>query len=367
MSEDEQRTPKRPSDEAFERLYRAHRRAVYRFVLRDLGDPQEAEDVTQIAFLDAYRALSRGSRPDAPRPWLYTIARNASRRRFRRERPDEVPLEDSVTLVDPQAADAAAREIVAAVLALSQRHREVLLLREVHGLSAAETARELDTSIPSVEMALFRARREVRSALESAGFAPERRGPAALVAGLLPARLVRLALIASPGATASSVGVVGLGALVVALGGASGAVRPDRARIGIEPASIAPSVVQPAVRHAETSRGERASVDALVLVPDPPQYTPAKNPDYEPQAAQQEADTQPGAGPAAAAPSAAAPTTSAPLHIPANPPVQLPKLPPAPPPQLPAPPLAVPAPTVPPVPALPAAPAVPIVPPAQLP
>ena len=93
MAENEHRYTKGRPDEAFERLYRAHRREVYRFVLRDVGDPQEAEDVTQIAFLDAYRALARGNRPDEPRPWLFTIARNASRRRFRRPQPDEVPLE----------------------------------------------------------------------------------------------------------------------------------------------------------------------------------------------------------------------------------------------------------------------------------
>ena len=68
MAENEHRYTKGRPDEAFERLYRAHRREVYRFVLRDVGDPQEAEDVTQIAFLDAYRALARGNRPDEPRP-----------------------------------------------------------------------------------------------------------------------------------------------------------------------------------------------------------------------------------------------------------------------------------------------------------
>ena len=44
----------------FERLYRRHRSDVYRAVLRDVRDADEAEDVTQIAFLDAYRALLRG-------------------------------------------------------------------------------------------------------------------------------------------------------------------------------------------------------------------------------------------------------------------------------------------------------------------
>ena len=324
MAENEHRYTKGRPDEAFERLYRAHRREVYRFVLRDVGDPQEAEDVTQIAFLDAYRALARGNRPDEPRPWLFTIARNASRRRFRRPQPDEVPLEEAVPVVDSGAAEAAAREIVAAVLALSRRHREVLLLREVHGYSAAETAGELGTSIASVEMALFRARREVRGALERAGLGPERRTPLPLVAGLLPARLVRW-LAAAPGvasapAALSSFGIVGLGAtLVVALGGASGAA-PRPVTPPVERAvGVAPAVH--AGRHAHP-RHERSQLDELAGVPAdhvpafrPPDAQDAAVAASESAAAQQHSQTAPPTDPPAARPAAAppAPTSAAPV------------------------------------------------------
>ena len=46
-----------------EQLYRGHRDAVYRSVLRDVRDPDEAEDVTQTAFLQAYGSVLRGRRP----------------------------------------------------------------------------------------------------------------------------------------------------------------------------------------------------------------------------------------------------------------------------------------------------------------
>jgi RNA polymerase sigma factor (sigma-70 family) len=294
MAGDEHRTTKGRSDEAFERLYRAHRRAVYHFVLRDLGDPQEAEDVTQMAFLDAYRALARGSRPEEPRPWLFTIARNASRRRFRRPQPDEVPLDEAVPVVDPGAAGAAAREIVAAVLTLSKRHREVLLLRDVRGYSAAEAAGELGTSIASVEMALFRARREVRSALERAGLGPEGRRPISVLAGLLPARLIRLLGSVSALTSAPSLGVVGLGAtLVVVLGGASGATVPTASTPVGHTIGPAPVVHISSRTHTHRHRstlsefaGPRAGRSA-VLAPDDsnaPDAAPSAAPQQGPQA-----------------------------------------------------------------------------------
>jgi RNA polymerase sigma factor (sigma-70 family) len=81
------------SERSFERLYRSHRADVYRSLLRELGNREDAEDVTQSAFLDVYRALARGNEPE--RPWLFTVAENARRRRFRRLRrgPDQSELQ----------------------------------------------------------------------------------------------------------------------------------------------------------------------------------------------------------------------------------------------------------------------------------
>ena len=81
-------------DRSFERLYRLHRGEVYGAALRDLGNVHDAEDVTQAAFVDAYRAILRGSRPESPRAWLLAIGENVRRRRFRaaRHRPAEQPV-----------------------------------------------------------------------------------------------------------------------------------------------------------------------------------------------------------------------------------------------------------------------------------
>src|SRR4029453_17534367 len=87
-------------DRSFERIYRRHRREVYGSVLRDVRNPEEAEDVTQAAFLNAFGAMRRGDRPEKPKAWLLTIARNVVRRRarLRAERPQEVELDTDLFL-----------------------------------------------------------------------------------------------------------------------------------------------------------------------------------------------------------------------------------------------------------------------------
>src|ERR671933_2615289 len=81
-------------DKAFERLYERHVRSVYRYAAAMLGDPADAEDVTQTTFLNAYRAFASGTRPEKPQSWLIAIAHNVCRQRFRQvaRRPLEVAL-----------------------------------------------------------------------------------------------------------------------------------------------------------------------------------------------------------------------------------------------------------------------------------
>ena len=67
----------------FERLYRRYVTDVYRYAAYVLRDRAEAEDVTQVAFLNAFRAFQRGERPHKPRSWLLTIVHNECRRHFR--------------------------------------------------------------------------------------------------------------------------------------------------------------------------------------------------------------------------------------------------------------------------------------------
>jgi RNA polymerase sigma factor (sigma-70 family) len=156
-------------ERSFERLYRKHVRDVYAFSLGILGNPDDAEDVTQTTFMNAYRALARGDGIDNPRAWLLKIAHNVCRQRFRTaaRRPQEVELAqelaDAFVEEEPPAAD----EIRAALRHLAFNQRTVLVLREIEGLSYAEIADTMGITPSAVETLLFRARRALREQLEA--------------------------------------------------------------------------------------------------------------------------------------------------------------------------------------------------------
>jgi len=174
------------ADLSFERLYRGHRGDVFRAALRELGNVHDAEDVTQAAFVDAYRAVLRGSRPEAPRAWLLTIAENVRRRRFRTavRRPREESL-------DPEAARAAeptteqANALRSALAALPRQQRDVFLRREIAGLSYEEIAEDLGSTVGTVQMLLFRARQALRAELEPPPVTQRNRGIVAPLPGSL--------------------------------------------------------------------------------------------------------------------------------------------------------------------------------------
>lgn len=157
------------ADRSFERLYRTHRRDVYNFVLHDVRNPDDAEDVTQVAFLNAYRALRSGRPPESPRAWLLTIAQNVCRRRFRKRSAaiHEVPLDTELAVAAPDDYDGpTADEIYEAFRRLPKNQRAALAMRELQGSPYAEIAAELNLSVPAVETLIFRARRALRTELE---------------------------------------------------------------------------------------------------------------------------------------------------------------------------------------------------------
>jgi RNA polymerase sigma-70 factor (ECF subfamily) len=186
----------RAGDEgAYRRLVEPHRAELHAHCYRMLGSVHDAEDALQDTLLRAWRGLARFEGRSSPRNWLYRIATNAcmdvSARRPKRVLPlDAVPgaalgeapgrpLAESVWIeaypdrelgVPDGSADPEARyelreslelAFVAALQHLPARQRAVLILREVLGFSAAETAALLDLSVPAVNSALQRARRSI--------------------------------------------------------------------------------------------------------------------------------------------------------------------------------------------------------------
>jgi RNA polymerase sigma factor (sigma-70 family) len=157
------------ADRAFERLYRRYVADVYRYVLAVLQNEADAEDATQTAFLQAYRAYERGERAEKPLNWLIAIAHNVCRQRFRESarRPRLVELDDEVAAARPSDEEAPnAEEIRRALGFLAFNQRAALVMRELQGRSYGEIGRILGLSTSAVETLLFRARRAMREQLE---------------------------------------------------------------------------------------------------------------------------------------------------------------------------------------------------------
>jgi RNA polymerase sigma-70 factor (ECF subfamily) len=155
---------------AFGELIRRHQDFVYGAVLRVLRNPTLAEDVTQEAFLRAYRARE-GFRGDAAvRSWLYRIGTNLALNAVTRRK--EYPRE---TLPEPDPAEGALHHIEreelreqvrAAVESLPQKLRAPLVLREWEELSYQEIADRLGLRLNTVRTRILRARRSVKQKLE---------------------------------------------------------------------------------------------------------------------------------------------------------------------------------------------------------
>jgi RNA polymerase sigma-70 factor, ECF subfamily len=156
-------------------LYARHSSRIFGYCLGLLRNREEAEDAVQTTFLNAYRGLRRGVQPDFEAAWLFKIAQNVCRTRrenaWRCGRVETVrdldTLQDAVAA--PEHANGQAAELTAALNALPERYRTIILLREWHGLSYREIAVETGLSEGAVEMLVFRARRALAEQLQGDG------------------------------------------------------------------------------------------------------------------------------------------------------------------------------------------------------
>jgi RNA polymerase sigma-70 factor, ECF subfamily len=190
---DEARAGHGPGVGDFEDLVRRYRRELHVYCYRMLGSFDEAEDHVQEVLLRAWRARDLFQGRSSPRTWLYRVATNACLDTLRRDARRSVPVPDGApggpgpsvatmpwvqpypdSLLDEMIADQPGPEAVtvsretislaflAAIQLLPPRQRAVLILRDVTGWPAAETAGLLDMSVPAVNSALQRARTTLR-------------------------------------------------------------------------------------------------------------------------------------------------------------------------------------------------------------
>ena len=153
---------------AVDDLYRQHGGEVYRYAYAVLGNHPDAEDVTQTTFLNAYRALEQGARPRKPANWLLTIASNAIKQRFRRERsrPREVEFDERLAGSEPDEESPSIGELLTALSRIPPKQRQAIVLREFEGRAYSEIAEILCVTTSALETLLFRARRSLAEELE---------------------------------------------------------------------------------------------------------------------------------------------------------------------------------------------------------
>lgn len=172
---------RRGDDAAFEELYRRYHQRITSYVARIVGDRQHAEEIAQESFISALRRMRECAQPIAFKPWIYGIARNAAidHLRARSRRGPEVGLQHVEAVGEPQSAlttapgpeDAAEsrqaiRDLRGALGGLSESHHQILVLRELEGLSYDQLGRRLGMSRSQVESTLFRARRRLEEEYE---------------------------------------------------------------------------------------------------------------------------------------------------------------------------------------------------------
>ena len=157
---------------AFERLVAGHEASVYRFIRTLTPDLTRAEDALQETFLAAWIS-AHGFRGDSSvRTWLFTIARHAVERQFRRHAgepgaADQVPI-DALGMAagwgqarDPEQALLKQEEsaiVRRAIEALNGDDRRVLVLRDLEGLDGEEAAAVLGIGVGALKSRLHRAR-----------------------------------------------------------------------------------------------------------------------------------------------------------------------------------------------------------------
>ena len=167
--------------DAFAELVKLHERFVFNLAVRTLGNPDEAADAAQEAFIRAWGALHEFREQSQFRTWLYRIAVNTAKKALMELKRDPVMTESALQRSEDDdetsrrenelisestpETELAAREIAAAVNAaveaLPEDLRQAITLREIEGLSYEEIAHTMNCPIGTVRSRIFRAREAI--------------------------------------------------------------------------------------------------------------------------------------------------------------------------------------------------------------
>ena len=151
-----------------------HMNDIYHYLLKLSGHPQTAEDLLQDTFVKAFEHLE-SYHGEKVRPWLFKVAHNTYIDWYRREKrqiPTDPDLLTELTRAvgpEPEAEFLQGERIdawLAAMQLLSEKSRQILILRDYHGFSYLEIAEILNLSLANVKVTLYRARITIREVMK---------------------------------------------------------------------------------------------------------------------------------------------------------------------------------------------------------
>lgn len=159
---------KRGIKEAYSIIVKAHMKKAYYIALSFVKTEQDALDLSQDAFIKAYRHIKKFKSGSQFFPWFYQILKNLcldSLKKNRRQ--NHIPLED-VTVANPGQTDQFIKiQIWKAIEKLPLEQRETVILRYFHGFNYSEISTMLDKPIGTVMSTLYYAKKSLRKKMEN--------------------------------------------------------------------------------------------------------------------------------------------------------------------------------------------------------
>lgn len=167
---------KKGDRQAMDRLVRQYEHAVYNAAYRVLGNPDDAADVTQTAFVRAFQNIDQFNPQFRFFSWIYRIAVNESINQIKRRKITE-PVADTQAARGPGVDDIVASgqlsdEVQTVLMTLQESHRAVIVLRHFSDCSYKEIAEILRIPEKTVKSRLFSARQKMKNQLEELGILP---------------------------------------------------------------------------------------------------------------------------------------------------------------------------------------------------
>lgn len=181
--------PNEDPQEALRRLHEQYSNRLLGYAVSLLRVREDAEDVVQLVYLNAYNAIVDGRVPRQELPWLFRITRNACLNKIRSQQRRPTDPLDGVDVASNETVERQLDQrlhvsaLRSALERLPDQQRTAIVMRELQGASYVEIAEAMRTTTGAVESLIFRARRQltntIRAAGASRGFATDAAGWAA--------------------------------------------------------------------------------------------------------------------------------------------------------------------------------------------